>query len=208
MDYFFRGINDSSAPRHGILFWCGVESNSHEGSLKRICGHALSLVHTLVYARDISSSSNGNPFYDHFIQMPQEDLLKINFTRHIAPGKKSGLTVVAEAAGAQNTRSRSKVLAMELLGLLVDAHVGADGEPDPIDVNLYLNNSEKGKERFRKWSAKNKTEKVRLHARVALLYSLRAASEDTRSVQRHQGAGGRTPCHLAGSELPTDSSSK
>lgn len=205
IDYFFHGKNNAATRNgkaYGILHWCGVESESHEGSLKRICSYVLILLHSLVVSSTLPGGLYGNVFYLHFISLPEEDLLKINFTKHIAPDKKSVLTGITGAAVTQYSRAIHKKAALELLSLISRNHINVEGEPDPIDVNILIRNNSRCKEKFRKWKSKNQSELVCVKylsfpiCSVSIFPSIFIARQNNRTTERYCPRG-ETPNPMA-----------
>ena len=157
VDYLFRGTYDPVKSGSGLIYWTGVESASHDGFLKRICPNVLSLVHALVTSTDLSTESEGNIFYEHFIRLPESELLKFNFSKHIAYSKK----ILNTAGFSKQGLHRQRREALELLGILVQNHLNRDGEPEPINQVLLLKNDSKSKDKLKAWLKKIDAHKVR-----------------------------------------------
>jgi len=146
----------------GLIYWTGVESASHDGFLKRICPNVLSLIYSLITSTDLSTETEGNIFYEHFIRLPESELLKFNFSKHIAYSKK----ILNTAGFSKQGLHRQRREALELLGILVQNHVNRDGEPEPINQVLLLKNDTKSKEKLKAWLKKNDAHKVCMYTYV------------------------------------------
>ncbi len=131
-----------------------MESASHEGSLKRICGPALSLLKSLVTSDILISTNNVNIFYERFVSLPQQEIMKINFSKHIVPTKNMVSKVPKEVVNQQRQD------AVELLGLLVYSRQNTLGDVEPFDVDALVNNNDRCKERLRLWMKRFEADRV------------------------------------------------
>lgn len=156
VDYLFRGTYDPAKSGSGLIYWSGVESASHDGFLKRICPNVLSLIHALVTSTELSTETEGNIFYEHFIRLPETELLKINFSKHIAYSKK----ILNTAGFSKASLHRERREALELLGILVQNHLNSDGDPEPVNKDQLLKNDAKSKDKLRVWLKKVDAQKV------------------------------------------------
>ena len=167
MDFLFTGRYENSDPAmvgQGLLYFCGLASGNHDGQLKRICGPCISLLRWLVQFD--TDGDDDNIFFDRFVALPQEELLRINFIKHMLNEDKSTL-------GMASGRSGSTEDAMELLSLIVTCHVTVEGDEDPLDVNSFLMDNKVCRDRFTAYlqktaseQAKSTAEKFREHARA------------------------------------------
>lgn len=152
----FRGTYDPVKSGSGIIYWAGVESASHDGYLKRICPNVLSLLYALVTSTELSTEEEGNIFYEHFIRLPESELIKINFSKHIAYSKK----IINTAGFSKQGLHRQRREALELLGILVQNHLNKDGDPEPVNRELLIRNDPKSKDKLKAWLKKVDAQKV------------------------------------------------
>ena len=167
VDYFLKGTFDNgNFSGSGILYHCGVESSSHEGSLKRICPPALSLLTTLIGPKSPYADKPNNMFLDRLIRLPINELVKINFAKHIIPNQGKVLTkITGNITGNANkqTLKAQRRDALELLSLLIYDHLNSDDEPETLDIDQLLNFNNKAKEKLKVFMKKHETERVSTH---------------------------------------------
>lgn len=131
-DLLFRGGKVDRGNVKGLLYWTGVMSSKHTGKLKRICPAALALLHLIV---DMTyDEGEDNIFYARYICTPLSQLRKINFDRHVL--SKSG--------------GEEVLLAVQLVGVLVNDHRTEEGSIDPLEGPDLLSDNE-AQEIFNQW---------------------------------------------------------
>lgn len=133
------------------MYWCGVDSDKHDGQLKRICGPLISFLRWLV------TFEADTIYFDRFVHLPQEDLYKINFPRHIL---KQGEGKLALNIPGQS-RGGSTDDAFYLLSLLINEHKNIDDEPDPINCSNLLRSNKLCQSKFEEWLQKSNLQQVR-----------------------------------------------
>jgi hypothetical protein len=150
VDFLFTGTLDGIEGL-GLLYWSGIDSEKHEGQLKRICQPAISLITWLV---TFDGYSGENIFYERFAQTSIQDLLKINFTKHILNENNDANNDIFSFF-TTNTRIGSSEDAMELLSIIMRDHRTIDGESEIVDVNVLLNHKIQCREMFTQWIQKH-----------------------------------------------------
>jgi hypothetical protein len=124
------------------LHWCGVDSEKHDGQLKRICAPLISLLRWLVTFPDDTI------YFDRFIHLSKEELVKVNFPKHITA---ADVLPSKTALNISSSRSGSRDDAFELLCVLINDHRSIDDEPDPIDIMFLLKGNQQCQEKFEDW---------------------------------------------------------
>jgi hypothetical protein len=136
------------------LHFCGIESDKHDGQLKRIAAPAITLLHALVTCAD------DEIYLDRFIRLTKEELFKINFPKHIlrpADGRK--LTTALTRA-----KTNTDDAVYELLSILLHEHLNVEGELEAVDMPFLLQGSKLCQDRFEEWLQKENLEHVRFHS--------------------------------------------
>lgn len=150
VDFLYTGNIDGSSTL-GLLYFCGVDSEKHDGQLKRICGPLITLLRWLVqYDED-------NIFYERFVHLSVDELAKVNFPKHIlrnSDGKLGGISIPGQS------RSGSSEDAFDLLSTLLADHRNTEDEPEPVDIGLLLNGSKVCQDRFEEWLQKSNVEHI------------------------------------------------
>lgn len=131
-----------------MLYWCGVDSEKHDGQLKRICGPIITFLHWLI------SFEEDSIYYDRFMRLPIDELLKINFSKHILRSADNKLAITIPG----HSRSGSAEDAFELLAMLLADHRNLEDDPEPIDIGILLNGSKACQDRFEEWLQKSNVE--------------------------------------------------
>eukprot|EP01033_Poteriospumella_lacustris_P015418 gene15418-11025_t len=130
----------------GLIYFCGIESDKHPGQLKRICGPLLSFVRWLLHQTD-------DIYLNNFVKLPQEELYKINFPKHILNQSESGkLTIHIGGASSRGSKADD---AFELLHILYQDHRNSEDEQEPIDINYLLQGDTVCYDRFHTWLQKS-----------------------------------------------------
>lgn len=93
-------------------------------------------------------------YYDRFIRLPAQELVKINFPKHIL-----GLTDSKFSLKSKNKDSGSEE-AFELLSILISEHRNIDDEIEPIDLPLLLHDDKMCRDKFEAWLQKTNSEHV------------------------------------------------
>ena len=132
------------------MHWCGVDSEKHDGQLKRICAPLISLLRWLVTFPDDTI------YYERFIHLSKDELVKVNFPKHILKTEAKGTINIST-----NQRSGSSEDAFELLCILINDHRNLEDEVDPIDIMFLLKGSQQCQEKFEEWLQKANLEHVR-----------------------------------------------
>jgi hypothetical protein len=134
----------------GLIHFCGIESEKHDGHLKRVCAPAINLLHWLV-------TFNGDDmYYERFIRLPKDELVKINFPKHILqPQQENKLSL-----------SKSKVNTIdnvfELLSILLHDHRNFEDDLEAVDIPYLLGGSKLCQDRLEDWLQKANLEHVSL----------------------------------------------
>ena len=141
VDFLFTGTNEAVKTGMGLLYFCGLDSEKHDGQLKRISAPVIALVNWLISLE--SEEDEINVFYERFVQLPVSELVKVNFAKHISIGgggskSKSALKAQKAMVIAGQTRSGSSADALLLLSVLMRDHRNIDGESEPIDLHELL----------------------------------------------------------------------
>eukprot|EP00981_Chlorochromonas_danica_P006020 scaffold1244_cov162-Ochromonas_danica.AAC.56 len=144
VDFLYTGNIDETSTL-GLLHWCGVDSEKHDGQLKRICGPIITFLHWLV------SYEEDSIYYDRFMRLPMDELLKINFSKHILRSTDNKLAITIPG----HSRSGSAEDAFELLAMLLADHRNLEDDPEPIDIGILLNGSKACQDRFEEWLQKS-----------------------------------------------------
>ena len=95
-------------------------------------------------------------YYDRFVRLGKEELVKINFPKHIL---KNEAKIAINIPG--QSRSGSAEDAFELLCILLSDHHNADDEVDQIDLKFLLKGNQLCQEKFEEWLQKSNLEHVR-----------------------------------------------
>ncbi len=143
----FTGNLDGKATL-GLIHFCGVESEKHDGQLKRICAPAITLLHWLVTFIDDTI------YYERFIRLTKDELIKVNFPKHILqPTTENKLTL---------TRSRINTddSVFELLSILLHDHRNIDDDLEAVDIPYLLGGSKVCQDRLEDWLQKANLEHV------------------------------------------------
>lgn len=147
VDYLFLGNNEYN----GLLKWCGFGSSNHGGQLKRICSDVISLIKILITLEP--DEYGENIFFDRFMKIPVNNLREMNFSKHISPEGTSNFFSSTSRSGNVND-------AFEILSLILEFHVNADDEPEPVDLNYLLQENVQSLESFRAWLRHSAAEEV------------------------------------------------
>ena len=134
----------------GLLYFCGQESEKHDGQLKRIAQPALDLLHWLVTFGDDSI------YYDRFVLLPKEELFKINFPKHIIQLNENSNKIANFIKLKTNNDN-----IFDLLSILLHDHRNAEDELEPVDIPYLLGNSKMCQDRFEDWLQNANLEHVR-----------------------------------------------
>ena len=164
IDFLFTGVNseNNTMTSNGLLYYCGLNSEKHDGQLKRICAPAIHLLRWLITFKGYDEKNGHNIFYDRFIQLPEKEYLKLNFSKHIITiDKDMNLLKVAGMKG--ESRSGNYEDAMEILSYIVRDHKGVNGEPDPIELNYLIENNRTCRDKFLKWLQKTATAQMNVN---------------------------------------------
>jgi hypothetical protein len=160
VDYLFTGPLDGPNPKQGLLHYSGLDSGKHEGQLKRIAGPVVGLIRYLVSIDSSEFLAGGeNVFYERFIQLSMDELVKINFPKHIL-NDTGGVNHNKSKIIPGNSRLGSGDDAMALLSILIRDHRNLEGENDPIDVNYLLRENPLCKEKLQFWLQRSASEQV------------------------------------------------
>lgn len=108
-----------------------------------------------------------NIYYDRFTRLTVEQLQLINFPTHI----------LSTSGPSSSSRFGSAEDAFELLAIIMQDHLSVDGEPEPIDVNILLNDNTICRDKFMQWLQMTSTDQL-MEARDNRGYK----SRDTRPV--------------------------
>lgn len=104
--------------------------------MKRICVHVITTIQHLIKI-DFGEESF-NVFFERFIRLPLDDLLKLNFCAHIQLGKRDKTIGIAGVC--------------ELISVLLRDHRNAETDAsEPIDVNELLDGDEDCRAAFIQW---------------------------------------------------------
>ena len=136
---------------NGLLSYCGLESDKHDGQLKRVAVPATNLLHALV------TFSEDEIYFDRFIRLPKDELVKINFPKHILrPTEGNKLTAL--------TRSKADINddVFELLSILLHEHLNAEGDLEAVDIPFVLQGSKICQDHFEEWLQKENLDHVRI----------------------------------------------
>jgi hypothetical protein len=161
----------------GLLYFAGLNSEKHEGQLKRITAPAISLIKWLVTQefKEADGSEAENVFYGRFIQLPVSVLAKINFAKHITQGggvSSSGVPGAGGISGGFGGKfNKAKLLtgqsrmgnsedAMALLAILLRDHRTPEGQPDPVDTHTLLGGDRDCIEKLQTWMQQEATVQV------------------------------------------------
>lgn len=166
MDYLYTG-SLGGQPGLGLLHWCGIDSDKHDGQLKRIAAPAIALAKWLV-TTDVYGESSQNLFYERFVHLSLSELRKINIPKHVlnSPEGSTGSAGQPSQANSQkvignsNGRSGSLEDAFTLVSIVMQDHQNMDDEPEPLDVMELFENNKACKERYTIWLQKSKAEHV------------------------------------------------
>ena len=163
VDFLFTGTSEAVKTGMGLLYFSGLDSDKHDGQLKRIAAPAIALIAWLI-SLEIEEDET-NVFYERFVQLPVAELVKINFAKHISidgGGARSKAAMRAQHARvlAGQTRSGSSADALRLLSVLMRDHRAIDGEPDPVDLNALLDGDKASKQIVDNWLSKSANEDV------------------------------------------------
>ncbi len=121
----FKGLDDKDET-DGLLYWGGVESDSHKNQLKRICGPIVSMIKVLV---NLDFGDADNIFLERFIRLPLDDLLQLNFCAHILQSQKDKSPQAGDI--------------FQLISLLLRDHRNSSTDtPDPLEVDALLEGNE------------------------------------------------------------------
>ena len=164
VDFLFTGTNEAVKTGMGLLYFSGLDSDKHDGQLKRIAAPTIALIAWLI-SLEVDNEEESNVFYERFVQLPAAELAKINFAKHISidgGGGRSKAALRAQQARvlAGQTRSGSSADALRLLSVLMRDHRTVDGEPDPIDLNALLHDDAASKQIVDHWLSKSANEDV------------------------------------------------
>ena len=164
VDFLFTGTNEAVKTGMGLLYFSGLDSDKHDGQLKRIAAPTIALIAWLI-SLEVDNEEESNVFYERFVQLPSAELAKINFAKHISidgGGGRSKAALRAQQARvlAGQTRSGSSADALRLLSVLMRDHRTVDGEPDPIDLNALLHDDAASKQIVDHWLSKSANEDV------------------------------------------------
>ena len=77
------------------MFYCGLDSENHAGQLKRICAPIIKFIRWLITLEPneevVNPESFDNAYRRRFLCLPEHELRKINFPKHILHEKEVGL---------------------------------------------------------------------------------------------------------------------
>lgn len=135
----------------GLLYYSGLDSDKHNGQLKRIASPSISLLKWLLTI-NYDDESQENIFHERFIRLSVPLIKKVNFTKHIL--NDTGNKIVA------TSRLGNSDDAFTLLEILMKDHRNDEGELDPIDVLDLLDNNSICRERFNQWLQKSSAEQI------------------------------------------------
>ncbi len=153
MDFLFTGNNPIDGSKVlGLLHWCGINSEKHDGKLKRICAPLIAFLRWLVHDPD-------EVYITQFVRLSAEELVKINFSKHILGAHDDGNMKVS--FNISGTRSGSSEDAFVLLHILANDHRNLEDEFDPIDLDYLLQGNRACRDRFSAWLNKSNFEIVR-----------------------------------------------
>ena len=153
MDFLFTGsIPFTDTIGVGLLHYSGLDSDKHSGQLKRICGPVINLIHWLITLE--VNDELGNIYLERFVHLPLNELLKLNFTKHILNNTKSNNLLIGQ------TRSGSDEDAFKLLEILFVDHRNIEGDDDPLDPMQLLCDNKECFDIFERWMQKRTTEEV------------------------------------------------
>ena len=163
VDYLFTGTSETIKTGMGLLYFSGLDSDKHDGQLKRIAAPVIALINWLTSLE--TEEDEINVFYERFVQLPVSELVKVNFSKHITidgggSKSKSALKAQKQKIQAGQTRSGSSADALKLLSVLMRDHRTIDGELDPIDLNELLSDDKASKHILDTWLSKNANEDV------------------------------------------------
>jgi hypothetical protein len=150
VDFLFTGTIDGNSTL-GLVYWCGADSEKHGGQLKRICGPIIAFLRWLV------SFDEDNIFYERFVHLPVDELMKINFPKHILRHNKDGKINISIPG---QSRSGSVEDAFDLLSIVLADHRSVEGEVDPVDISYLVGGSKLCQDRFEEWLHKSSAEHV------------------------------------------------
>lgn len=154
MDFLFTGNLDGKSTL-GLLYFCGQESDKHDGQLKRIAQPSLDFLHWLV------TFQGDEIYYQRFVMLPKEDLVKINFPKHIIILNDSSnkITNFMKLKGNNDN-------IFDLLSILLHDHRNAEDELEAVDISYLLGNSKMCQDRFEDWLQNANLEHVRNTATI------------------------------------------
>lgn len=145
VDLLFLGSGENS----GLLYWSGARSSKHDGQLKRTCLTAIQFLKTLVTIGDAS----GDVFRERFFSLPVHELLKINFATHITSDHASNII-------SGQSRYGSSKDAFEIMSLLAREHLDQDGQIDPLDINVLIDNDSTCHQKYMAWLQQSAAEEI------------------------------------------------
>ena len=130
----YKGLDDKD-DTDGLLYWSGVESDSHKNQLKRICGPVVSMIKVLI---NIDFGDADNIFLERFIRLPLDDLLQMNYCAHILASQKDKNPQASDI--------------FQLISLLLRDHRNSSTDlPEPLEVDALLEGNETCQEIFLRW---------------------------------------------------------
>jgi hypothetical protein len=173
VEYLFSGGHGNGRMPNGLLYYAGQSSTKHEGQLKRIASTVIELILWLI-TFDMNSDPNDNNndyndnndnddganiydniFYDQFICLPIDSLILVHFHKHILNGGASkGSSDAGDRGGNQDA-------ALELISILLRDHRDEDGEYNPINSNIFLNNNQYCKDQLTAYLGKTNAGKYK-----------------------------------------------
>ncbi|RYG99531.1 hypothetical protein EON65_50205, partial [archaeon] len=170
MDFLYTGQMDETNTL-GLCYWCGADSEKHDGQLKRICGPVISLLRWLVtYEEDTI-------FYERFVHLTAEELVKINFPKHIL---RNSSNLKLNLPG--QSRSGSSEDAFELLSILLSDHRNIEDEVDPLNMDYLLCSDKMCMQAFEDWLQTSNTEHI--HEALNALKAIPSQNKDSVMVKR------------------------
>lgn len=155
VDYLYTGALDG-IPGPGLLYWAGLDSAKHGSQLKRIAGPVICLIKWLI---TLESDDWCNIFYERFIVLPMSELVKINFSKHIAHDGESG----SLASWSGQSRLGACEEALEILSILMSDYrreEEVEGEDEGLDLNRLLNNNKACKEKFTQYFQRSNADQI------------------------------------------------
>lgn len=149
----FIGVPDRDY--EGLLYWGGVQSEHHKASLKRICPFVMSLISHLV-GLDFGDDKE-NIFYERYIRLPLNDLLKLNFVAHINEANKSAKDKSASSVLSNIPLSN----VFQLISLQLRDHFNPETDAsDPIELQALIGQNEAITEQFVAWLQLSATNEI------------------------------------------------